>query len=220
MRYFATSRNADPSVYDEGRWPNLVDLVVRGLHAKPNTQCWPPADIIGELQRPITITKPTSTQLMSPIVAGRSAAREHFHRAVVTRRRSYKRAQRRESKSGERSSSASKGASKPPSEFSDQTLSESADEWSKFCRSADEAAAASRKAKSAGQKKSKGSKGSGGPKGPKSLVSTAAKAGSGKGSKRTGKEAGLTEKPRWDSSYKIPKRPAPDTSISSEGPTP
>ncbi len=43
---------------------------------------------------------------------------------------------------------------------------------------------------------------------------------SGKGSKRKGKEAGLAEKPRWDSSYKIPKRSAPDTSISSGGPTP
>ncbi len=41
-----------------------------------------------------------------------------------------------------------------------------------------------------------------------------------KGSKRTGKEAGLAEKPCWDSSYKIPKWPAPDTSVSSGGPTP
>ncbi len=35
-----------------------------------------------------------------------------------------------------------------------------------------------------------------------------------------GKEAGLTEKQRWDASYKIPKYPAPDTSISSESQTP
>ncbi len=54
-----------------------------------------------------------------------------------------------------------------------------------------------------------------GPKDPKSSVSTATKTGSSNGSKRTGKEAGLAEKPRWDSSYKIPKRPAPDPSASS-----
>ena len=47
-----------------------------------------------------------------------------------------------------------------------------------------------------------------------------AKSGSGKGSKRTGKEAGLAEKPHWDSSYKIPKCPAPDSSISSWPRTP
>ncbi len=146
--------------------------------------------------------------------------REHFHRAVVTRRRSYKRAQRRESKSGERSSSASKGASKAPSESGAQSLSESADEWTKFCHSANEAATASRKAKSPGPKKSKGTKGSGGPKDSKSLASSVAKTGSGKGSKRKGKEAGLAEKPRWDSSYKIPKQSAPNTSVSSGGPTP
>ncbi len=35
-----------------------------------------------------------------------------------------------------------------------------------------------------------------------------------------GKEVGLAEKPRWDSSYKIPKRPAPDTSVSSGAHTP
>ncbi len=41
-----------------------------------------------------------------------------------------------------------------------------------------------------------------------------------KGSKRKGKEAGLAEKPRWDTSYKIPKRSLPDTSVSSGGPSP
>ncbi len=141
------------------------------------------------------MTKPTSTQLTSPIVGARWAAREHFYRAVVTRRRSYKRAQCRENKSGEHSSSASKGAYIAPSESGTQTLSESADEWAQFRHSADEAAAASREAKSAGQKRVKGSKGSGGPKESKSLAGTAAKTGSGKGSKRTGKEAGLAEKP-------------------------
>ncbi len=35
-----------------------------------------------------------------------------------------------------------------------------------------------------------------------------------------GKVAGLSEKPRWDSSYKIPKRPAPDTSVGSGARTP
>ncbi len=34
-----------------------------------------------------------------------------------------------------------------------------------------------------------------------------------------GKEAGLAEKPRWDTYYKIPKQPAPDTSVSSEAQT-
>ncbi len=118
------------------------------------------------------------------------------------------------------SSSTSKGASKAPLESGTQSLSESADEWTKFRRSADEAAAASQKAKTSGLKRAKSSKGSGGPKDPKSSASTAAKTGSGKGSKHTGKEAGLAEKPRWDSSYKIPKRPAPDTSVSSGTCTP
>ncbi len=112
---FRHIKDTHPSVYDGGKWPNQVDLVVRGLHVKPNTQYWPPADIIGEIQRPVAITKPTSAQLTSPIVAARWAARENFHRAVVTHRRSYKRAQCRESKSGEPSFSASKGASKAPS---------------------------------------------------------------------------------------------------------
>ncbi len=82
------------------------------------------------------------------------------------------------------------------------------------------AAAASSKAKSPGSKKSKGSKGSAGPKDSKSSASAVTKTGSSKGNKRKGKEAGLAEKPRWDTSYKIPKRSAPDTSVSSGGPTP
>ncbi len=174
-----------------------------------------------ELQRPVAIAKPTCTQLSSPIVAARWAVHEHFHKAVVTRRRYYKRAQHREGKSRDRSSSALKGISKAPSDSDTQTPSESADEWNKFRCAADEAAAAaSSKAKSPGPKKSKGSKGSAGPKDSKSSASGVTKMGSGKGSKRKGKEAGLAEKPRWDTSYKIPKRSAPDTSISSGGPTP
>ncbi len=139
---FRHLQEAHPSVHADDRWPNLVDLVVRGLHMKPNAQYWPPASPLGDLQCPVTIMKPTSTQLSSPIVAARRAVREHFHKAVVARRRSYKRAQRRESKSGEHSSSASKGAPKAPSESGAQTLSESADEWAQFRRPADEAAAA------------------------------------------------------------------------------
>ena len=27
-----------PSIHANGDWPNLVDLLVRGLHVKPNTQ--------------------------------------------------------------------------------------------------------------------------------------------------------------------------------------
>ncbi len=110
---------------------------------------------MGKLQRPVAIAKPTCTQLMSPIVAARWAAQEHFHRSVVTRRKSYKRARRRESKSGKRSSLASKGIPKAPSESDTQTPSESADEWTKFCLTADEAAATSSKAKSPGPKKAK-----------------------------------------------------------------
>ncbi len=122
-------KDAHRCVYDEGRWLNLVDLVVRGHHVKPNAQYSPPATQLGEVQRPASIMKPTSTQLLSPIVAARWAARKHFHRVMVARRCSYKRAQRRESKSGEHSSSASKGAPKVPSESGAQTFSESADEW-------------------------------------------------------------------------------------------
>ncbi len=107
-----------------------------------------------------------------------------------------------------------------PSESDTQTPSESADEWTKFRRAADQAASASSKAKSPGPKKSKGIKGSPGPKDSKSSASAVTKTGSGKGSKCKGKEAGLAEKPRWDTSYKIPKRSAPDTSVSSGGPTP
>ncbi len=218
---FRHFRDTHPSVYDGGKWTDLVDMVIRGLKVKPNAQYWPPTNVMGELQRPVTITKPSCTQLSSPIVAARWAARESFHKAVVTRRRSYKKARRRESRSGERSSSASKGVSRALSESDTQTPSESADEWNKFCRAADEAAAAaSSKAKSPGPKKGKGSKGSAGPKDSKSSAGAATKTGSGKGSKRKGKEAGLAEKLRWDSSYKIPKRSLPDTSVSSGGPTP
>ena len=125
---FCHFRDAHPSVYDGGKWSNLVDLVTRGLQVKPNAQYWPLTNVMGELQRPVAVAKSTCTQLTSPIVAARWVARDHFHKAVVTRRRSYKRAQRRESKSGERSSSAPKGASKAPSESDTQTPSESADE--------------------------------------------------------------------------------------------
>ena len=218
---FRRFRDAHPSVYDGGKWTNLVDLVTRGLQVKANTQYWPPTNVMRELQRPVAMAKPTCTQLASPIVAARWAVSEAFHKAVVTRHRSYERAQRRESKSGERGSSASKGISKAPSEPDTQTPSESADEWNKFRRAADEAAAAaSSKAKPPGPKKGKGSKGSAGPKDSKSLASTVTKTGSSKGSKRKGKEAGLAEKPRWDSSFKIPKWSIPDTSVSSGGPMP
>ncbi len=174
--------------------------------------------MVGELQRPVAMAKPTSTHLMSPIVAARWAARGHFHRAVVTRRRSYKRAQRRENKSGSHCSSASKGASKAPLESGTHSLPESADEWAKFRRSADEAAAASRKAKTSGLKKAKSSKGSGGPKDPESSASTVAKTGSAK--QQTQGEGGWPgRKPRWNS-YKIPKWTTSDTSVSSGARTP
>ncbi len=91
----------------------------------------------------------------------------------------------------------------------------------KFRRAADEAAAAaSSKAKSPGPKKGKGSKGSAGPKDSKSSAGAVTKIGSSKGNKRKGKEAGLAEKPRWDSSFKIPKRSMTDTSVSAGGPSP
>ncbi len=75
-------------------------------------------------------------------MAARWAAHESFHKAVVARHRSYKKAKHQKSKSGERNASASKGVSSASSESDAQTLSESADEWNKFCRAADEAAAA------------------------------------------------------------------------------
>ena len=218
---FRHFRDAHSSVYDGGNWSNLVDLVTRGLKIRANAQYWPPTNVVGELQRPVAMTKPTQLQLESPIVAARWAARESFHKAVVARRRSYKKAKHRESKSGERSSSASKGVARAQSESDAQTLSESADEWNKFRHAADEAAAAaSSKAKTPGPKKGKGSKGSAGLKDSKSSASAAAKTGSTKGSKRKGKEASLAEKPHWDTSYKIPKHSLPDTSVSSGGPMP
>ncbi len=216
---FRHFRDAHTSVYDRGNWTNLVDLVTRGLKVRPNAQYWPPTNVVGE--RPVAMTKPTYLQLESPIMAARWAARESFHKAVVTRRRSYKKAKRQESKSGERSSSASKGIPNVPSESDTQTPSESADEWNKFRRDADEAAAAaSSKAKSPGPKKGKGSKGSASLQDSKSSASAVAKTGSAKGSKRKGKEAGFAEKPRWDTSNNIPKRLLSDTSVSSGGPMP
>ncbi len=218
---FRHFRDAHTSVYDGGKWPNLLDLVTRELKVRANAQYWPPTNVVGELQRPVAMTKPTYLQLESPIVAARWAARESFHKAVVARRRSYKKPKRRESKSGERNASASKGVPNTPSESDTQTFSESADEWNKFRQAADEAAAAaSSQAKSPGPKKGKGSKGSAGLKDSKSSASAVAKTGSAKGSKRKGKEAGLAEKPRWDTSYKILKHSLPDTSVSSGGPTP
>ncbi len=127
-------------------------------------------------------------------MAARWATRESFHKAVVAHRRSYKKAKRCESKSGERSSSASKGGARAQSESEAHTLSESADEWTRFRRTADEAAAAtSSQAKAPGPKKGKGSKGSAGLKDSKSSASAVAKAGSAKGSKRKDQEAGLAE---------------------------
>ncbi len=218
---FRHFQDAHPDVYDEGKWTNLTDLVIRGLKIRANAQYWPPTNTMGELQRPVALTKPTPLQLESPIVATRWAAREAFHKAVVAHRRSYKKAKHRESKSVERSSSASKGGVRAQSESDAQTLSESADEWTKFCRAADEAAAAtSSQAKAPGPKKGKGSKGSAGLKDSQSPASAVAKAGPAKGSKRKGKEAGLAEKPRWDTSFKIPKHSLPDTSVSSGGQMP
>ncbi len=212
--------DAYPSLHANGKWQNLVELVVRGLHVKPNTQYWPPSTPLGDLQCPVAIKKPSVTQLQSPIAAARWAACKNFHKAVVSCHRSYRRAQHEESKSRERSSSASKGAPKAPSESGAQTFSKSADEWAWFRHSADEAATAARKVKSSSQKGGKSSGGQGGTKDSKSSASTVTKSGSGKGSRRTRKEDGLAEKLCWDTSYKIPKRPEPDTSISSEARTP
>ncbi len=218
---FRHIKDAHPDVYNGGKWTNLTDLVIRGLKIKANAQYWPPTNTMGELQRPVAVTRPTALQLESPIVAARWAAREAFHKAVVARRRSYTKAKRRESKSGERSSSTSKTGARARSESDAQTLSQSADEWTQFRHAADEAATATPSwAKTPGSKKGKGSKGSAGLKDSKSSASAVAKAGSAKGSKNKGKEAGLAEKPRWDSSFKIPKRSLPDTSASSGGLTP
>ncbi len=189
--------DAYPNVCADGEWPNLVDLVVRGLYVKPNTQYWPPTTPLGDLQHPVTVTKHSASQLLSSIVAARWAVSEHFHCVVVTCRRSYRKAQHREIKSGERSSLASKGAPKAPSESGAQTPSESADEWAQFCHSADKATTTAQKAKLVSKKGGGSNEGQDSPKDSKS--------GPGKGSKRMGKEAGLAEKPCWDTSYKIPK---------------
>ncbi len=125
---FLHFRDAHPSVYDGGKWSNPEDLVTRGLKIRANAQYWPPTNVVGELQRPVAVAKPTPLQLESPIVAARWAAHESLHKAVVARHRSYKKAKHRESKSGERSSSASKGVARTQSESDAQTLSESADE--------------------------------------------------------------------------------------------
>ncbi len=150
---FRHFQDAHPDVYDHGRWPNLTDMVARGLKVRVNTHYWPPTNVVGELQRPVTVTRPSALQLESPIVAARWAAREAFHRAVVARHRSFRKAKRRESKSGERNSSASKGGVRAPSESDAHTLSESADEWSRFRRDAEAAAVAtSSQAKTHGAK--------------------------------------------------------------------
>ncbi len=46
---FRHIKEAHPSVHADGRWPNLVDLMVRGLHVKPNAQYWPPTTALGDL---------------------------------------------------------------------------------------------------------------------------------------------------------------------------
>ncbi len=100
-------------------------MVERGTKVKPNTQYWPPAHHVGELQCPVAVTRPTVAQLTSPIVAARWAACQVFHSLMVTYKRRYRRAQRKESQSGERSSLASKDATSTPTEPGPQTLSES-----------------------------------------------------------------------------------------------
>ncbi len=45
-----------------------MDLVTRGLHVKPNTQYSPPTTHVGDLMRPVAVTKLTEVQLLSPIV--------------------------------------------------------------------------------------------------------------------------------------------------------
>ncbi len=82
---------AHPSGHANGEWPNLMDLVVRGLHVKPNTQYWPPTAPLGDLQHPVAVTNPSAAQMLSPIVAARWAARENFHHVVVSHRRSIER---------------------------------------------------------------------------------------------------------------------------------
>ncbi len=45
-------RDVHPSVYDGGKWSNLVDLVSRGLQVKPNAQYWPPTNVMGGVTAP------------------------------------------------------------------------------------------------------------------------------------------------------------------------
>ncbi len=131
---FRHFQDAHEDVYEDGKWTGLAELVVRGLKIRANAQYWPPTNTVGELQRPVAVARPTALQLESPVVAARWAAREAFHKAVVMRRRSFRKAKCRESKSGEHSSSASKSGAKAQSESDTPALSGSADEWNRFRR--------------------------------------------------------------------------------------
>ncbi len=49
--------DAHPSIHANGKWHNLVDLMVRGLHVKPNTQYWAPVHPAGGLEVPSRCNK-------------------------------------------------------------------------------------------------------------------------------------------------------------------
>ena len=90
-------QDAHSDVYDGGRWTNMTDLVIRGLKIRANAQYWPPTNTMGELQRPVAVTKPTPLQLGSPIVApggqrAKLSIRLWWHAAGLTRRLSPERA--------------------------------------------------------------------------------------------------------------------------------
>ena len=122
--------------------------------------------------------------------------------------------------SGECSSSASKGAISAPAEPDPQTFSKLADEWTKFCNTTKKAAAIFQKAKTSGKKGGGSDTGQSGHGESKPTTNSATTSSTGKGNKCTGKKAALTDRQHWLQSYKVPKLPAPDTSVSSEGKTP
>ena len=75
LRHFIDTH---PSIHPNGKWPNLVDLVVRGLHVKPNTQYWPLTAPLGDLPATEGTTEapvePGTQTLLNQQISGLSSA--------------------------------------------------------------------------------------------------------------------------------------------------
>ncbi len=125
-------------------------------------------------------------QLASSLMAARWAACQAFHQVIVPHRRRIKKAKLRESQAEEHSSSTPKGVATTSMEKDPLELSRSADEWNKFCQTADEAAATSKKAGTTGKSRGGSKSSQGGCEGSKPAVDPPAISSTGKGSKRKG----------------------------------